>query len=110
MQAMPVACGCLSMACWERSEPFSLASHNQSWVACPVRIVMAHTKYCVVRPIVCVLASAPVPHALLYSPACVTAAFLFANITFSGIKVMTSYGICRRSRFIMAVSSAFGIG
>ncbi|KAG7340888.1 xanthine permease [Nitzschia inconspicua] len=36
--------------------------------------------------------------------------FLFANITFSGIKVMTSYGICRRSRFIMAVSSAFGIG
>ena len=36
--------------------------------------------------------------------------FLFANITISGIKVMTSQGVNRRARFILAVSGAFGIG
>lgn len=36
--------------------------------------------------------------------------FLFANIAVSGIKVMTSQGINRRARFILAVSGAFGIG
>ena len=36
--------------------------------------------------------------------------FLFANIAVSGIKVMTSEGVDRRARFIMAVSASFGIG
>ena len=36
--------------------------------------------------------------------------FLFANIAVSGIKVMTTHGIDRRSRFIMAIAGSFGIG
>jgi len=36
--------------------------------------------------------------------------FLFANIAVSGIRVMTSEGIDRRSRFIMAISLSFGLG
>jgi uracil-xanthine permease len=36
--------------------------------------------------------------------------FLFANIATSGIKVMTSEGVNRRARFILAVSGAFGLG
>lgn len=36
--------------------------------------------------------------------------FLFANIAVSGIKVMTSEGVNRRARFILAVSGAFGLG
>ena len=36
--------------------------------------------------------------------------FLFANMTVSGIKVMTSEPVDRRERFILAVSAAFGLG
>jgi len=36
--------------------------------------------------------------------------FLFANITVSGIKVITSKPLTRRIRFILAVSLAFGLG
>lgn len=36
--------------------------------------------------------------------------FLFANIAISGIKVMTTHGIDRRSRFIMSVAGSFGLG
>jgi NCS2 family nucleobase:cation symporter-2 len=36
--------------------------------------------------------------------------FLFANMTVSGIKVMTSEAIDRRERFILAVSAGFGLG
>eukprot|EP00980_Cylindrotheca_fusiformis_P021801 scaffold8638_cov77-Cylindrotheca_fusiformis.AAC.3 len=36
--------------------------------------------------------------------------FLFANIAVSGIKVMTTHGITRRSRFIIAIAGAFGLG
>ena len=35
---------------------------------------------------------------------------LFANIAISGIKVMTTHGIDRRARFILAVSASFGLG
>lgn len=36
--------------------------------------------------------------------------FLFANIAVSGLQVMTSHGVDRRSRFIMSVSFCFGLG
>ena len=36
--------------------------------------------------------------------------FLFANIAVSGIRVMTSEGIDRRARFIMAIALSFGLG
>lgn len=36
--------------------------------------------------------------------------FLFANMTISGIKVMTSEPIDRRERFILAVAASFGLG
>jgi xanthine/uracil permease len=36
--------------------------------------------------------------------------FLFANIAVSGIKVMTTHGIDRRARFIMAIAGSFGLG
>lgn len=36
--------------------------------------------------------------------------FLFANIAVSGLQVMTSQGVDRRSRFIMAVAFCFGLG
>ena len=36
--------------------------------------------------------------------------FVFANMTVSGIKVMTSEPIDRRERFILAVSASFGLG
>lgn len=36
--------------------------------------------------------------------------FLFANIAVSGIRVMTSQGIDRRSRFILAIALSFGLG
>lgn len=36
--------------------------------------------------------------------------FLFANIAVSGIRVMSSEGIDRRSRFILAISLSFGLG
>ena len=36
--------------------------------------------------------------------------FLFANIAVSGIKVMTTHGIDRRARFILAIAGSFGLG
>lgn len=36
--------------------------------------------------------------------------FLFANIAVSGIRVMTSEGVGRRARFILAISLSFGLG
>ena len=36
--------------------------------------------------------------------------FLFANIADSGIKVMTTKNVNRRTRFVLAVSGSFGIG
>jgi xanthine/uracil permease len=36
--------------------------------------------------------------------------FLFANMTVSGIKVMTSEPVDRRERFILAVAASFGLG
>lgn len=36
--------------------------------------------------------------------------FLFTNMTFSGIKVMTAEPIDRRERFILAIAASFGLG
>jgi xanthine/uracil permease len=36
--------------------------------------------------------------------------FLFCNIAVSGIKVMTTHGITRRARFIMAIAGSYGVG
>ena len=39
-----------------------------------------------------------------------TTTFLFTNMTFSGIKVVTAEPIDRREHFILAIASSFGLG